>query len=62
LNVLASGLFSILTTDGVTTYRGPCIVVTEACDKKAGYAHEDTVWIGLEPQLDLADSHGGVVH
>lgn len=62
LTVIVSGLFSMHTPQGVVTHRGPCMVVAEPCEKNVGYAHEDTLLIGLQPSLELMDTSSVAAH
>lgn len=44
LNILAKGDISVLTEHGVKRLVAPCVIQSSAGIKRAGYAHEDTVW------------------
>lgn len=56
LNILASGEISVLTEHGVKRLKAPCVIKSSPGIKRAGYAHEDTVWICVHPttETDLA--------
>lgn len=56
LNILAQGEISVLTEHGVRRLTAPCVIQSSAGIKRAGYAHEDTVWITVHPttETDLA--------
>lgn len=45
LNVMTKGDISVLTEHGVKRLSTPCVIHSEAGIKRAGYAHEDTIWI-----------------
>lgn len=45
LNILAQGDISVLTEHGVKRLKAPCVVKSSPGIKRAGYTHEDTVWI-----------------
>lgn len=45
LNVLAKGEISVLTEHGVRRLTAPCVIESFPGIKRAGWAHEDTVWI-----------------
>jgi len=45
LNVLAKGDISVFTEDGLKRVKAPYVVVSKAGTKRAGYAHEDCVWV-----------------
>lgn len=56
LNIVASGDISVATEDGLKRIKAPCIFVSEPNTKRAGHAHEDTVWITIHvtEETDLA--------
>lgn len=56
LNILAKGEISVLTEHGVRRLTAPCVIQSSAGIKRAGYAHEDTIWITVHPthETDLA--------
>lgn len=45
INFIMRGDISVTTPDGVKRVQGPCVIVSPAGTKRAGYAHEETVWI-----------------
>lgn len=44
INIVSQGEISVLTDDGVKRIKAPYTLVSEAGAKRAGYAHEDTIW------------------
>lgn len=56
LNILAKGEISVLTEHGVQRLTAPAVISSSAGIKRAGYAHEDCVWITVHPthETDLA--------
>jgi hypothetical protein len=44
LNICSAGDISVLTTEGVRRIKAPCVIMSEAGCKRAGFAHENTVW------------------
>jgi hypothetical protein len=48
-NIIAQGDITVLTTKGMTRFKAPDVVISEAGIKKVGYAHKDTVWINVHP-------------
>jgi len=44
LNIISQGDISVLTEHGMKRIKAPCTIVSSAGIKRAGYAHEDTVW------------------
>lgn len=49
LNILAKGEISVLTEHGVQRLVAPVVISSSPGIKRAGYAHEDTVWITVHP-------------
>lgn len=45
LNVMLYGDITVATQDGVRRVDKPCVIVSKAGTKRAGYAHKDTCWI-----------------
>jgi hypothetical protein len=45
LNFLMKGDISVLTEHGVKRLKAPAVIASAPGIKRAGYAHEDTVWI-----------------
>ena len=45
INLILKGDISIATEDGVKRIKAPYIFVAKPGTKKAGYAHEDTIWV-----------------
>lgn len=52
LNIILRGDISVLTEHGVRRITGPCTLQSSAGIKRAGFAHEDTVWITVHPNPD----------
>lgn len=44
INIVSKGDISVLTEDGVKRVKAGATIVSEPGIKRAGYAHEDTVW------------------
>ena len=47
MNIIASGDIEVMTDHGMERIVGPRVLVSKPGTKRAGYAHEDTVWITL---------------
>jgi quercetin dioxygenase-like cupin family protein len=45
INILLRGDISVLTEDGIKRIQAPFVIESPAGAKRAGYAHEDTVWM-----------------
>jgi len=45
INILAKGEISVLTENGIERIKAPATIVSPPGTKRAGYAHEDTIWI-----------------
>ena len=45
INILAKGEISVLTENGIERIKAPATIVSPAGTKRAGYTHEDTIWI-----------------
>lgn len=45
LNILAQGRITVVTEQGRQTLEAPAVIMSPPGTKRAGYAHEDTVWI-----------------
>lgn len=52
LNLVPSGDITVLTEEGVRRVKGPTVLQSFPGMKRAGYAHEDTIWITLHPNPD----------
>ena len=52
LNVMPVGDLSVLTEHGVKRLTGPCVIQSAAGIKRAGCAHEDTIWITIHSNPD----------
>ncbi len=44
INIISKGKISVATEYGVEILKAPCTIISEPGTKRAGYAHEDTVW------------------
>lgn len=44
LCIISKGRISVSTDEGVREFAAPCTFVSKAGAKRAGYAHEETVW------------------
>lgn len=49
LNILVKGDISVLTEHGVVRLIAPAVISSSPGIKRAGYAHEDTIWITVHP-------------
>ena len=45
INILAKGDITVVTEDGPKRVTAPCVMVSKPGTKRAGFAHEDSVWI-----------------
>jgi hypothetical protein len=45
INILAKGDITVATEEGVRRIQAPCVMVAEPGTKRAGFAHEECVWI-----------------
>lgn len=52
LNFLVKGDISVLTEHGVKRLTAPCSICSQPGIKRAGYAHEDTIWITVHANPD----------
>lgn len=61
LNFILKGDITVLTEHGVRRIKGPCVLQSSAGIKRAGYAHEDTIWITVHPtnetDVDKIEEH-----
>jgi hypothetical protein len=60
LNILSRGDITVLTDGGMKRLKAPCTFVASAGTKRAGYAHEDSVWTTIhasdETELDKLEA------
>lgn len=49
INVVAQGRITVVTEEGLRDIEAPFVFVAPPGTKRAGYAHEDTVWITFHP-------------
>lgn len=60
LNILSKGEITVLTDGGMKRLKAPCTFVATAGTKRAGYAHEDSVWTTIhasnETDLDKLEA------
>lgn len=47
LNIMLSGDITVSTDTGTKRINKPCVIVSKPGTKRAGYTHEDTVWITI---------------
>ncbi len=47
INILLRGDISVLTEDGIKRIQAPFVIESPPGTKRAGYAHEDTVWMTI---------------
>lgn len=45
INILAKGEMTVVTDDGPRTIKAPYVMVSKPGTKRAGFAHEESVWI-----------------
>lgn len=45
INILAKGDITVVTEDGHKRIKAPCVMVSRPGTKRAGFAHEDSLWI-----------------
>lgn len=45
MNIVLKGDISVLTEHGVKRIQGPCVLMSGPGIKRAGFAHEDTIWL-----------------
>lgn len=45
INILAKGDITVVTEDGLKRIQAPCVMVSKPGTKRAGFAHEDSLWI-----------------
>jgi hypothetical protein len=45
INIIAKGDISVATEHGVKRIKAPYVMISEPGTKRAGFAHEETVWI-----------------
>jgi hypothetical protein len=60
LNILSKGDITVLTDGGMKRLKAPCTFVASPGTKRAGYAHEDSVWTTIhaseETELDKLEA------
>jgi hypothetical protein len=63
LNIMLYGDIEIATEDGLMRMNTPCIIESKKGTKRAGYAHEDTVWITFHvtDETDIAKIEDEVI-
>jgi hypothetical protein len=52
LNIVPRGDISVLTEHGIKRVTGPCTLMSSPGIKRAGYAHEDTIWMTVHANPD----------
>lgn len=45
INILVKGDITVVTEDGPRRIQAPCVMVSRPGTKRAGFAHEDSLWI-----------------
>lgn len=56
INIISQGDISVLTEHGPKRVKAPCTLISPPGTKRAGYAHEDTVWTTIHANPnDLTD-------
>ena len=45
INIISKGDITVVTTNGKKRVKAPCTIISEPGTKRAGFAHEDTIWI-----------------
>ncbi len=60
INILAKGEITVVTEDGPRRMKAPQVIVSRPGTKRAGFAHEDCVWITVhacdETEVDKAEA------
>jgi hypothetical protein len=49
INIISKGDITVLTEHGMKRIKAPCTLISQPGIKRAGYAHEDTVWTTIHP-------------
>jgi len=61
INIISKGEISVLTENGVKRIRAPFTMVSPPGTKRAGFAHEETVWTTIhgtdETDLEKLEAH-----
>ena len=52
MNILSQGDLSVWTEDGVKRLKASTVVLSKPGAKRVGYAHEDSIWICVHPNVD----------
>lgn len=52
LNIVPCGDISVLTEHGIRRVTGPCTLMSSPGIKRAGHAHEDTIWMTVHANPD----------
>src|SRR5258708_4356056 len=58
INVISKGEISVTTPDGVKRFKAPCTIISPPGTKRAGFAHEETVWTTF---LGTHETDAGVI-
>jgi len=60
INILAKGDITVVTDDGPVRIQAPCVMVSKPGTKRAGFAHEECVWVTVhacdETEVDKAEA------
>lgn len=51
LNIVSHGRLTVWTEDGMKTLAASMVIKSQPGTKRVGFAHEDTVWITVHPNL-----------
>lgn len=51
LNILSQGDLSVMTEDGIKRFKASKIIKSNPGIKRVGFAHEDSVWITVHPNV-----------
>ncbi len=49
ISIISKGDISVLTEHGIKRLKAPCTLISSPGIKRAGYAHEDTIWTTFHP-------------
>lgn len=51
LNILSQGVLAVMTEDGIKVLRASTVIKSQPGIKRVGFAHEDSVWITVHPNV-----------
>ena len=52
LNILSQGELSVMTEDGIKKIKASTVIKSQPGIKRVGFAHEDSVWITVHPNVE----------